>query len=106
MAGIPPSDPDHPESTQTLATDSGPPARHVPEVLSKRSGRRSATSAPAGARRRPPEAPLRCPMTPVRGPRVGSMGAAVDSMDYLIPGAIVVYFVRNYMAKGFALGRV
>jgi ABC-type glycerol-3-phosphate transport system permease component len=24
----------------------------------------------------------------------------------LIPGAIVVYFVRNYMAKGFALGRV
>ena len=24
----------------------------------------------------------------------------------LIPGAIVVYFVRNYIAKGFALGRV
>jgi len=24
----------------------------------------------------------------------------------MIPGAIVVYFVRNYMAKGFALGRV
>ncbi|HHO76423.1 MAG TPA: carbohydrate ABC transporter permease [Deltaproteobacteria bacterium] len=24
----------------------------------------------------------------------------------IIPGAIVVYFVRNYMAKGFALGRV
>jgi glycerol transport system permease protein len=24
----------------------------------------------------------------------------------IIPGALVVYFVRNYMAKGFALGRV
>mgnify|MGYP006288796621 FL=1 len=24
----------------------------------------------------------------------------------MVPGAIVVYFVRNYMAKGFALGRV
>jgi glycerol transport system permease protein len=24
----------------------------------------------------------------------------------LIPGAIVIYFVRNYIAKGFALGRV
>ena len=24
----------------------------------------------------------------------------------LIPGAIVIWFVRNYIAKGFALGRV
>ena len=24
----------------------------------------------------------------------------------LIPGAVVIYFVRNYIAKGFALGRV
>ena len=24
----------------------------------------------------------------------------------IVPGALVVYFVRNYMAKGFALGRV
>jgi glycerol transport system permease protein len=24
----------------------------------------------------------------------------------LIPGALVIYFVRNYIAKGFALGRV
>ncbi len=24
----------------------------------------------------------------------------------IIPGAVVIYFVRNYMAKGFALGRV
>ena len=24
----------------------------------------------------------------------------------IIPGAFVIYFVRNYIAKGFALGRV
>ena len=24
----------------------------------------------------------------------------------IIPGAIVIYFVRNYIAKGFAMGRV
>jgi glycerol transport system permease protein len=24
----------------------------------------------------------------------------------IIPGAVVIYFVRNYIAKGFALGRV
>ena len=24
----------------------------------------------------------------------------------LIPGAVVIWFVRNYIAKGFALGRV
>ena len=24
----------------------------------------------------------------------------------IIPGAIVIWFVRNYIAKGFALGRV
>ncbi len=24
----------------------------------------------------------------------------------IIPGAIMIYFVRNYIAKGFALGRV
>jgi glycerol transport system permease protein len=24
----------------------------------------------------------------------------------LIPGALVIYFVRNHIAKGFALGRV
>jgi glycerol transport system permease protein len=31
--------------------------------------------------------------------------AAAGSLT-LVPGAIVVYFVRNYIAKGFALGRV
>ena len=24
----------------------------------------------------------------------------------IVPGAVVIYFVRNYIAKGFALGRV
>ena len=24
----------------------------------------------------------------------------------IIPGAIVIYFVKNYIAKGFAMGRV
>jgi glycerol transport system permease protein len=24
----------------------------------------------------------------------------------IVPGALVIWFVRNYMAKGFALGRV
>ncbi len=38
------------------------------------------------------------------GVKWGLMAAA--GVITLIPGAIVVYFVRNYMAKGFALGRV
>lgn len=38
------------------------------------------------------------------GVRWGLMAAA--GVLTIIPGAIVVYFVRNYMAKGFALGRV
>jgi len=24
----------------------------------------------------------------------------------IVPGAIVIWFIRNYIAKGFALGRV
>jgi glycerol transport system permease protein len=31
--------------------------------------------------------------------------AAAGSLT-MIPGAVVIYFVRNYIAKGFALGRV
>ena len=31
--------------------------------------------------------------------------AAAGSLT-IIPGAVVIYFVRNYIAKGFALGRV
>jgi glycerol transport system permease protein len=31
--------------------------------------------------------------------------AAAGSLT-IIPGAIVIWFVRNYIAKGFALGRV
>lgn len=38
------------------------------------------------------------------GIKWGLMAAA--GLLTIIPGAIVVYFVRNYIAKGFALGRV
>jgi glycerol transport system permease protein len=38
------------------------------------------------------------------GVRWGLLAAA--GVLTMIPGALVVYFVRNYMAKGFALGRV
>ena len=31
--------------------------------------------------------------------------AAAGSLT-IIPGAVVIYFVRNYIAKGFAMGRV
>jgi glycerol transport system permease protein len=33
-------------------------------------------------------------------------GLAAAAILTLIPGAIVIWFVRNYMAKGFAMGRV
>jgi glycerol transport system permease protein len=32
--------------------------------------------------------------------------AAAAGCLTIIPGAVVIYFVRNYIAKGFALGRV
>ena len=35
----------------------------------------------------------------------GGLLAAAGTLT-IIPGAIVIYFVRNYIAKGFALGRV
>ena len=31
--------------------------------------------------------------------------AAAGSLT-ILPGAVVIYFVRNYIAKGFAMGRV
>ena len=31
---------------------------------------------------------------------------AAAGMLTVVPGALVIYFVRNYIAKGFALGRV
>ena len=40
----------------------------------------------------------------VEGTRWGLMSAITVVM--IIPGVIVVFFVRNYMAKGFSLGRV
>ena len=38
------------------------------------------------------------------GKKLGLLAAA-GSLT-IIPGAFVIYFVRNYIAKGFALGRV
>jgi glycerol transport system permease protein len=38
------------------------------------------------------------------GYQVGLLAAA--GVLTLVPGAVVIYFVRNYIAKGFALGRV
>ncbi len=38
------------------------------------------------------------------GYQIGLLAAA--GVLTLIPGAVVIYFVRNYIAKGFALGRV
>ncbi|KUM26359.1 sugar ABC transporter permease [Mesorhizobium loti] len=38
------------------------------------------------------------------GYQVGLLAAA--GVLTIIPGAVVIYFVRNYIAKGFALGRV
>lgn len=40
----------------------------------------------------------------ISGYEVGLLAAAAAIT--LIPGAIVIYFVRNYIARGFALGRV
>jgi glycerol transport system permease protein len=31
---------------------------------------------------------------------------AAAGVRTLIPGAVVIWFVRNYIARGFALGRV
>ena len=38
-----------------------------------------------------------------RGWGVGMIAAGVLT---IVPGALVIWFVRNYIAKGFALGRV
>jgi glycerol transport system permease protein len=40
----------------------------------------------------------------ISGYELGMLAAA--GALTIIPGAIVIYFVRNYIAKGFALGRV
>ena len=36
----------------------------------------------------------------------GTLGGLIAGLLFVIPGAIVIYFVRSYIAKGFALGRV
>ena len=40
----------------------------------------------------------------ISGYELGQLAAA--GVLTIIPGALVIYFVRNYIAKGFALGRV
>ena len=51
--------------------------------------------------------PIAAEMTKTASSAVYDLGllAAAGTLS-IIPGAIVVYFVRNYIAKGFALGRV
>ena len=51
--------------------------------------------------------PIAAPMTKTASTSGYELGllAAAGSLT-LIPGAVVIYFVRNYIAKGFALGRV
>jgi hypothetical protein len=39
----------------------------------------------------------------ISGYELGLLAAA--GVLTIIPGALVIYFVRNYIAKGFALGR-
>jgi ABC-type glycerol-3-phosphate transport system permease component len=38
--------------------------------------------------------------------RVGIGVIAAAGVLMIVPGAILIFFVRNYLAKGFALGRV
>jgi glycerol transport system permease protein len=40
----------------------------------------------------------------ISGYELGQLAAA--GVLTIIPGAVVIWFVRNYIAKGFALGRV
>ena len=51
-----------------------------------------------------PIAATRTKTAPSAGYELGLLAAAGTLT--IIPGAIVIYFVRNYIAKGFALGRV
>ena len=47
---------------------------------------------------------MELPLDPFRRRTLGLLAAA--GVLTLIPGALVIWFVRNYIAKGFALGRV
>ena len=51
--------------------------------------------------------PIAAVMTRTAGTSGYELGllAAAGSLT-IIPGALVIYFVRNYIAKGFAMGRV
>ena len=51
--------------------------------------------------------PIAAIMTRTVGASGGDWGVlAAAGVLTIIPGALVIYFVRNYIAKGFALGRV
>ena len=52
--------------------------------------------------------PIAATMTrTVRAPSGVDWGVlAAAGILTIVPGALVIYFVRNYIAKGFALGRV
>ena len=54
---------------------------------------------------KPPAAPLDCGNSATTMRLLAGMLAAAGTLT-IIPGAVVIYFVRNYIAKGFALGRV
>ena len=43
-------------------------------------------------------------VTPYQGLKA-TLGT-VDFLPGIVPGALVIYFVRHYIAKGFAMGRV
>ena len=57
----------------------------------------------AGTRRIASASPLRI-IASASGMDWGVLAAA--GILTIIPGALVIWFVRNYIAKGFALGRV
>ena len=51
--------------------------------------------------------PIAATMTRTASPPGYELGLlAAAGVLTIIPGAVVIYFVRNYIAKGFALGRV
>ena len=71
-----------------------------------------ASAGPAGRFAPEPQAPTLLWHLALGGVSQGPFGMqalaekAAAGVLTIIPGAIVIYFVRRYIAKGFALGRV